>query len=228
MPIETIDLMVDAGKAVPGPAVAQKLGPMGINIGEVINKINKKTESFKGMQVPVKLKIDTKAKEVSDIEVGTPPTTQLIKKELNLEKGSGKPDKEKVANISIEQCIKIAKMKRDAMYTSNLKQAVKTVAGSCNSLGVLVEGKTSNAVIQDIDNGKYDKEISEEKTDLQEQKKKLLQQQLQEVQAELAKQLEKLKAAKQKEAPPAEQPEAQKEEIKEEKKEVKKEEVKKK
>ena len=133
-----------------------------------------------------------------------------------------------MANISIEQCIKIAKMKRDAMYTSNLKQAVKTVAGSCNSLGVLVEGKTSNAVIQDIDNGKYDKEFSEEKTDLQEQKKKLLQQQLQEVQAELAKQLEKLKAAKQKEAPTAEQPEAQKEEIKEEKKEVKKEEVKKK
>ena len=86
MPIETIDLMVDAGKAVPGPAVAQKLGPMGINIGEVINKINKKTESFKGMQVPVKLKIDTKAKEVSDIEVGTPPTTQLIKKRAKLRK----------------------------------------------------------------------------------------------------------------------------------------------
>ena len=184
------------------------------------------------MQVPVKLKIDTKSKEVSDIEVGTPATTQLIKKELNLEKGSGQPNKEKIANISIEQCIKIAKMKKDAMFTDNLKQAVKTVAGSCNSLGVLIEGKTSDQIVKDINEGKFDKKIQEEKTELSEERKKELQNQLKEMQEELAKQLEKLKAAKQKEEPKAEQPEAQKEEVKEEakeeKKEVKKEETKKK
>src|SRR3989344_3337206 len=154
MPAETVDLMVEAGKAAPTQTIAQKLGPMGIKISDVMNKINEKTSSFKGMQVPIKLKIDTKTKEVT-VEVGTPPTTQLIKKELKLEKGSGQPDKEKIANISIEQCIKIAKMKIENMHTDKLKQAIKSVVGSCNSLGVLIEGKIASDTERDIEEGKY-------------------------------------------------------------------------
>ncbi len=229
MPIESIDLLIEGGKAAPGPAVAQKLGPAGINIGEVMSRINEKTSSFKGMQVPVKLKVDTKTKEV-DIEVGVPPTTQLIKKELNLQKGASKPQLEKVANISIEQCINVAKMKIENMYTNDLKKAVKSVMGSCNSLGVLIEGKPAVETIKDVESGKYDREISEERTEVSAEKKKILASQLEKVQEELNKEIERLKLA-QKAAEEAkgvvkeekEQPaKEEKTEVQEEKKEVKK------
>jgi len=212
MSSETIDLMIEGGKAVASPAVSQKLGPMKINIQQVLQDINKKTASFKGMQVPVKLAVDKKTKEYT-IEIGTPPTSELIKKELSLGKGSGTPDKQKIANISIEQCIKIAKMKIDSMFTDNLKSALKSVTGSCNSLGVLIEGKNSNQIRIDIDSGVYDNEINSEKTEPSEDKKKLLQIQLKETQERIAKELEKLKAA---EAEVAEAKEEKKEEVVEE------------
>ena len=217
MAIETIQLMVEGGKAVPGPAIAQKLGPMGINIGEVMNKVNEKTADFKGMQVPVKVKIDTKTKTVDYIEVGTPPTTQLIKKELGLEKGSGQPDKEKIANISIEQCIKIAKMKIGNMYTFDLKKAVKSVAGTCNSMGVLVEGKNSDIVAEEINSGLYDNEISNGKIEPTKEKLDNLNKQLEEVKAFLLKEAAKLKAAEQEVPKEAAQvtTEEKKEEVKE-------------
>ena len=219
--------MVEAGKATPGQAVSQKLGPMGIKISDVMNKVNEKTASFKGMQVPVKLKVDTKTKEVN-IEVGTPPTTQLIKKELKLEKGSGQPDKEKVANISIEQCIKIAKMKIENMHTEKLKQAVKSVVGSCNSLGVLIEGKIAPETEKDIEDGKYNKEILEERTETPEEKKKILAEQLIEMQKELKKRAEKLKATLAEATPKVEEKkEEEKKEVKEEKPKETKEEKKK-
>jgi len=224
---ETIQLMVEGGKATPNAAVAQKLGPMGINIGEVMNQVNEKTADFKGMQVPVKIKINTKAKKVEDIEVGTPPTTQLIKKELGLEKGSGQPDKEKVANISVEQCIKIAKMKMEGMYTFDLKKAVKSVAGSCNSLGVLVEGKKSSEFVKAVESGKYDAEIKEGRVEVPEGKKEVLEKQLEVVQKKLVKEAEKLKAAKEEKKEEAKEGEAKEGEKKEEAKEGEKKDVKK-
>ena len=228
---ETLDLMVEGGKATPNATIAQKLGPMGINIAQVMSRVNEKTASFKGMQVPVKLKLDTKAKEVTDIEVGTPPTTELIKKELGLEKGSGQPNREKVGNMAIEQCIKIATMKRDAMFSNSLKTAVKTVIGSCGSLGVLVEGKEAREIEKEVNSGKYDKEINEAKTEITQEKKKELLIQLEEKKKELAKELEKLKAAAAALAPEAKPAETAapevKAEVKEEKKETKEKEKKK-
>ncbi len=193
MPVETVQLMVEGGKAVAGASVGQKLGPLKINIQDVMKKINDKTGLFQGMQVPVTLKIDTKTKDVS-IDVGIPPTSQLIRKELGLEKGAGEPDKEKIGNISIEQCIKIAKMKMDTMYTFSLKAAVKSVAGSCNSLGVLIEGKTSGEINTDIDGGVYDKIIADEKISIEPEKKIQLQNQLEEIREKLKREAVKLKA----------------------------------
>ena len=221
---EKINLLVEAGNAKPGPAVSTKLGPLGINIGDIMNQINKKTEVFNGMQVPVEIVLE-KDKSYS-ITISTPPTTQLIKKELSLEKGAGQPDKDKIGNISIEECIKIAKMKKDAMFTSNLKSAVKSVIGSCNSLGVLIEGKTASEMIKLVNEGKFDKEISEEKIHPSEEKKALLKNQLEEVKKELSKALEKLKAkepgAEEKKAEEkAEEKETEKKEAKELKKETK-------
>ena len=103
---ETIDQLVEGGKATAAPPLGPALGPMGVNIGEVVAEINKKTAEFKGMQVPVKIIVDTETKEFN-ITVGTPPASALIKKEAKIEKGSGNPKADKIADLLIEQIIKI-------------------------------------------------------------------------------------------------------------------------
>ena len=183
---ETVEIMIEGGKAVAGPTVGQKLGPLGINIQQVLIKINEKTASFKGMKVPVKIIVETSDKSFN-LEIGTPPTAELIKKELNLQKGSGVPNKLKTGNLGIEQVIKIAKMKQDSLFVDDLKAAVKTIVGTCNSLGILIEGKTAKDVVQDINKGKYDKEIKEEKTEVNPEKQKELEQQFKEIQKEMEK-----------------------------------------
>jgi large subunit ribosomal protein L11 len=158
-----IKLLVEGGNMKPGPAISQKLGPMGINMGKVIQDVNKATESFKGLKVPVDLDVDTATKSYT-INVSSPPVAELIKKELGLEVGSGDSKKIKVGNLAIEQVISIAKTKYPNMLSKNLKAAVKSVVGSCVSLGVMVENKEAKETEDDISNGKYDKEINEEKT----------------------------------------------------------------
>ncbi len=201
--------MVEGGKATVGPAVAQKLGPLKINMQEVLTKVNEKTQAFKGMQVPVKLTVDTETKEV-EVEVGTPPTCELIKKELKLEKGSGEPNKKKVANMSIEQVIKVAKMKQESFFTKNKTSAVKCVIGSANSLGILVEGKTGEELVPKINGGKFKEEIEKGETETSPEKIKNLDLQLKQKQAELDKEFAKLEAAKEEE-----KKEEPKEEVKE-------------
>lgn len=190
---EKIEMMVEGGKAVAGPEIGQKLGPLKIPIPNVLKLVNEKTAAFKGVKVPVKLIIDTETKDFT-VEVGTPPVSELIKKELGLEKGSATANKLKVANAGIEHLIKIAKMKMDSMFTDSLKAAVKTIAGSCNSLGVLVEGKLSTDFNKDLEAGKFDKELKEEITTVTPEKTAVLKQQLEAVQEELKKIAEKLAA----------------------------------
>ena len=180
MATETVQAMIEGGKASAAPPLGPALGPLGVNIGLVISKINEKTAHFKGMQVPVKVKVDKGTKEFS-VEVGTPPTSALIKKEAGLEKGSGNPLSDKVADLRIENIIKIAKMKEDAMLGKSMKEKVREVMGTCNSMGVMVEGVAAKDAIQLVLQGKFDKEIKAEKTELtaeemkqmEEEKKKL-------------------------------------------------------
>ena len=138
---------------------------MGVNIGKVVADINKKTESFKGMQVPVTITIDSSTKEY-EITVGTPPASALIKKEAGIEKGSGNPLQDKVADIKIEQLIKIAKMKEDNLLGKSLKEKVKEIIGTCNSMGVMVEGVSAVNAIKLVNEGKFDEEIKAEKTEI--------------------------------------------------------------
>lgn len=168
-----VKLLVDAGSMQPGPTLGQKLGPLGINIGQVIQKVNQATQSFKGMKVPVELDVDAGTKEFV-VNVFSPPVSELLKKELNLEKGSGLQKKEKVGNISIEQIISVAKTKLPNLLAKDLKAAVKQVVGTCVSLGVLVENKNPVNIIQDIEKGKFDSEIQQEKTEISDDKKKRL------------------------------------------------------
>jgi len=168
-----IKLLVDGGDMKPNAAISQKLGPLGINIGKVIQDINKSTSGFKGMKVPVELDINTKTKNFS-VSVFSPPTAELIKKEVGIELASGAAKKLKVGNLSIEQIIKIAKIKQENMTAISLKAAVKSVVGSCVSLGILVENKEAKDVEHDILEGVYDSEIKSEKTEVSDDKKRNL------------------------------------------------------
>ncbi len=159
-----IKLLVDGGSMTPGPAIGQQLGPIGINIGDVIAKVNQATSEFKGMQVPVVLDVNTKTKEFS-IDVKSPSTTELLKKEYSIEKGSDDKKKQTVANSSIEQIIKISKTKHNDMLSKDLKSTVKSVVGTCVAMGIMVENKPAQEIQEDIENGDFDDQISGEKAE---------------------------------------------------------------
>ncbi len=190
---ETIDLMIDGGQAKASAAIAQPLSPLGINIQEVVKRINEKTSSFNGMKVPVQVTVETEDKTF-DLKVGTPPISELIKKEIGIEKGSGTPDKNKVGNLGIEQIIKLARMKQDSLLFNNFKSAVKSVIGSCNSLGVLVEGKSAKEINLEVNSGNFDYVIDEQITEVSDEKKNILAAQLKEVQERIKKEMEKAEA----------------------------------
>ncbi len=162
---EKVEVMISGGKATAAPPLGPALGPLKVNIGQVVAAINEKTKSYAGMQVPVTVSVDTDTKEF-DITVGTPPASALIMKEAGIQKGSSSPKSDHVADLKIEQIIKIAKMKEDALLGKNMKQMVKEICGTCQSLGVLIEGKHALESISDINEGKYDKEIKAEKTEI--------------------------------------------------------------
>lgn len=216
---ETLDLLIEGGKAKPGPATAPRLGALKVNIGQLFQDINAKTKDYSGMNVPVKVIVNKKDHSYR-IEIGTPPVSSLLRKELGLkkiaqekkeeetteekkpeEKTEGKeklkkeeekveekkpfkptepaaeaatptakvkPKKEKVkvirqiiANVTMEQCVKVAKMKRASLLSKTFKNAVKEVVGSCASMPVTVEGKTPKEVLREIEAGKYDSLIKE-------------------------------------------------------------------
>jgi len=190
---ETIEILIEGGKAKADASLAQKLGPMRINLQEVLKVINEKTHSFSGMRVPVKVIVDPETKDF-EISIGTPPTAELIKKEIGIDKGSSFPNKDKVANVGIEQIIKIARMKESSILHNSLKSVVKTIIGSCNSLGILVEGKEAEYINKDVDEGKYDNEINQSITETNPEKKKILKQQLDDFKKKYLGDVEQLKA----------------------------------
>ena len=160
MPEKVVEALVEGGKATPAPPLGPSLSQLKVNIKEVVDAINEKTKDFAGMKVPVKVIVDTETKEFR-IEVGSPPVSQLVKKELGLEKLSKQPGKEIVGDLKMEQVVKIARMKMDSMLSRNLKNAVKSIVGACISYGVNVEGKHPKEVLKEIDEGKYDEIIKE-------------------------------------------------------------------
>jgi large subunit ribosomal protein L11 len=156
---ETIKALVEGGKASAGPPLGPALGPMGVNIMQIINTINEKTKEFSGMKVPVTVIIDPKTKDF-EIEVGTPPAASLILNEMGGEKGSSAPPKKKVGNITIDQAVKIARMKLDGLLGKDIKHKTKEIIGTCYSMGVTVEGKDPKEVQKAIDNGDYDSKFA--------------------------------------------------------------------
>jgi len=157
---DTVEVLVEGGKATPGQPLGPALGPLGVNIPKIVAEINNKTKAFDGMKVPVKIIIDSKTKNF-EIKVGTPPTSSLISKELGVEKGSGSPKANKVGNLTIAQAIKVAQMKGDSLMGKDLKMKVLEVVGTCTSMGVTIEGLEPKVARTEILAGKFDQQLAQ-------------------------------------------------------------------
>jgi large subunit ribosomal protein L11 len=152
---KTVELLISGGQATAGPPLGPALGPLGVNVMMIVNRINELTKDYAGMKVPVKVIVDPDTKQF-EVTIGTPTTPALIVSELKIGKGSGTPNTAKVGNLSMEQVIKVAKIKRPQLLAKTLKSAAKEVLGSCVSMGVTVENKDPREVQKEIDEGKHD------------------------------------------------------------------------
>ncbi|MDD4325479.1 MAG: 50S ribosomal protein L11 [Candidatus Bathyarchaeia archaeon] len=152
---KVVEAIVNGGQANAGPPLGPALGPLGVNIVAIVNKINEVTKEYAGMKVPVKISVNTEDKTF-EVTVGTPTSSALIVAELKVEKGSGTPNTVKVGDLSMEQIVRIAKIKAPQLLASNMKDATKEVLGTCVSLGVTVEGKDPREVQKEIDAGSYE------------------------------------------------------------------------
>jgi large subunit ribosomal protein L11 len=160
---ETLDLLIEGGKAAPGANSAPKLSALKMNVAAIFKEINDKTKPYAGMQVPVKVVMNPEDKTF-EVVVGTPPVSSLVKKEMGLDlaklteedKTAGKMS---LGDVKMDQILKVAKMKQPALFCRSLKACVKQVVGTCASMPITVEGKKAVDVIKDIDSGKYDSVI---------------------------------------------------------------------
>jgi len=131
-----VRLEIPGGAATPAPPVGAALGQQGVNIMEFCKQFNAKTADRKGQTVPVVITVYTDKK--FDFVVKTSPTSELIKKKIGLEKGSAKPNTEKVGTISMKEIEEIAHIKMVDLNAHDIEQAKKIIAGSARSMGVVV------------------------------------------------------------------------------------------
>lgn len=154
-----VEALIPGGKATASPPLGPALGPLGVNVKAIIEKINEETKAFNGIQVPIKIIIDDKKQFT--IQVGTPPTSALIKQELKIETASGTPNEKIVGNLTIKQLVNMAQMKKSGSLAKNLKNIVKEIVGTCLSMGVTVEGMKAKDAMIAINGGKFDSAFSE-------------------------------------------------------------------
>ncbi|MDO8428383.1 MAG: 50S ribosomal protein L11 [Candidatus Diapherotrites archaeon] len=150
-----VSVMIDAGKATAAAPLGPALGPTGVNIGKIVAEINEKTKSYVGMKIPVDIVIDSATKNF-EIKIGSPPTSAIIKKEAKAEKGAANPKADKVGDLTLAQVKTIAEQKMPDMNSYKIKPAVKEVLGTCDSMGVYVEGKRAKEIEKEIEQGLHD------------------------------------------------------------------------
>jgi len=153
--MKNVELIVAGGQATAGPPLGPALGPLGINIMAVVNKINEVTKDYAGMKVPVKISVNTEDKSF-EVTVGTPTASALLVAELKVEKGSGTPNSAKIGDLNVEQIVRIAKIKRTELLARTLKGAAKEIMGTCISMGVTIDGRDPRETQKEVDDGKYD------------------------------------------------------------------------
>ncbi len=152
--IVTVDLLVEGGKATPGGSMGPALGPTGVNIKQVVDEINKQTEAYRGMKVPVQVTVNKKARTF-ELSIGIPPASALVIQAAGASKGSG-DQKTKVGDISFQSLIDAAKAKWPDLTAASLGAACKELLGSCLCCGITCEGKEARVIQKEIDKGVYD------------------------------------------------------------------------
>jgi large subunit ribosomal protein L11 len=156
----TIEILVPGGQATPGPPLGPELGPTPVDVQAVVQEINDRTEAFDGTEVPVTVTYEDDGS--FEIEVGVPPTAALIKDVAGFETGSGRPQSDFVADISVEDVRQVAEQKLPDLLAYDLKNAAKEVAGTCASLGVTIDGEDARTFNERVDSGEYDDVLAEE------------------------------------------------------------------
>jgi len=156
----TIEVLVPGGQANPGPPLGPELGPTPVDVQAVVEQINDETEAFDGTEVPVTVEYEEDGS--FSIDVGVPPTAELIKDEAGFDTGSGEPQEDFVADLSVDQVKQIAEQKQTDLLAYDLKNAAKEVVGTCTSLGVTIEGNNPREFKELIDEGEYDDQFAAE------------------------------------------------------------------
>lgn len=156
---KNFSFIVSGGEATGGPPIGPAIGPLGINIMGVVNKINELTASYKGTKVPVEVVIDTDTKEF-EVKVGMLSTYALVTQTLGIQKGSATPNTSFVGNLTFEQLVEVAKKKKEGMLAASYKTAINEILGTLVSMGVTVEGKPPKEIQKLIKSGVYDEALS--------------------------------------------------------------------
>ena len=132
-----IKLQIPAGQATPAPPVGPALAPHGLNLAEFCKKFNDLTKNQTGFTIPVEVTVFED--RTYDFRLKTPPTSDLLKKMVGIEKGSGEPNKKKVGKITKEQIRKIAKQKMPDLNTENIEKAMKIIEAQAKGMGIEIE-----------------------------------------------------------------------------------------
>ncbi|MGI0091997.1 MAG: 50S ribosomal protein L11 [Nitrososphaerales archaeon] len=156
---KTVSALVVGGEANAGPPLGPALGPLGVNVMQIVKQINEVTKDYAGMRVPVRVNVETETKQFS-VEVGIPSASALIAKESGAPKGAATPKTTVAGNLNIEQLVKIAKVKISQSYGTTTKSVAKEVAGSCVSMGITIEGKAPKDFLEEVGQGKWDDALS--------------------------------------------------------------------
>jgi large subunit ribosomal protein L11 len=145
---EEVSVLVEGGKAAAGAALGSALGPLGVNVGQVVTQINEQTKQFAGMRVPVLVRVDAATRSFT-LLVGRPPVAALLLKEAGKEKGSGKPKTDIVGDVGLDAVRRIAEAKSQDLEGRTIEQRMNQVIGSCTSLGLTVDGKDPRVLLRE-------------------------------------------------------------------------------
>ncbi len=142
-----VSILVEGGKAAAGATLGSALGPLGVNVGQVVQKINEETQQFSGMRVPVIIRVDPNTRAFT-LVVGRPPVAALLLKEAKKEKGSGKPKSEVVGDVSLAAVQRIAESKGEDLQGRSIEEKMNQVIGTCVSLGLSVGGEDPRSLLK--------------------------------------------------------------------------------
>ncbi len=144
---DEVSVLVEGGKAAAGAQLGSALGPLGVNVGQVVQQINEQTKQFAGMRVPVVVRVDPATRQFT-LVVGRPPVAALLLKEVGKETGSGKAKTETVGDVTLEAVRRIAEAKGADLYGRSVEERMNQVIGTCVSMGITVEGQDPRALLK--------------------------------------------------------------------------------